>query len=324
MTTFGDQVFQFGGTPVGMTGVPTTFGDYWFIDPDATGSGNGKTMKNAYTTVGAAVTAGTTNNHDVFMMSANSAHSTASTDDELTLIKSRMHFVGLGGGSRYLGQRTRWTMGVTTGSAIAVIQNTGIGNTFTNIKFDSSDTLPTSLYAVADGGEYSQYTNCEMYKSTLLGTANTATLLCNSDTGFYKNCSIGSLVTIHTSTTFANVLFARETITDKAARDVIFEDCFFLLKSTQSAATHWLVTGATDIERMLVAKNSMFIHARLGSATVVDAIKVDAEQTEGYIVLHNSFHVNHTNFSSGTTATMQYVGPERATAGTAGDAIALT
>ncbi len=330
MTTHSDGVFAYGGVPcVGTgSGVPTTYGEYIFVDPDSSGADNGKTMKNAFRTIDQAVTLAQTNTHAVILMNANSAHSTGSgTEKELTLTKSRIHFVGLGGGSRYLGQRTRWTMGVSTtddSDAIAVVQNTGVGNTFTNIKFDSGDTNTTSLYTFAEGGEYTQFTNCEFYRGTLLGTANTAELLMNGDSAYLKNCAIGSLATQHTSTTHANVLFARTTIAGKVARDVMFEDCFFWLKSSQTAATHWLVTGATDIERILVGKKCQFIHARLGSASVVDAIKVDAEQTEGYIVLDQSFHVNHTNFSSGTTATVQYYGSERATAGTAGDPIALT
>lgn len=300
MTTFGDGLFQYGGVPVGMSsGIPTTFGDYSFVDADATGRGTGKTRKDAYTTVGAAESAATTNNHDVIMMAANSAQSTASTNDELTLTKNRMHFVGLGGGSRYFGQRTRWTMGVTTGSAIAIVQNTGVGNTFTNIKFDSADTLSTSLYAFADGGEYTQMTNCELRKSTDLDQTTSAVLLCNADSGFYLRCMFGSLVDI-VSVNRPNVKMNRTTISGKVARDVIFEDCIFLIKTSSTDAAQIHGTGATDIERFMLIKNCTFLNAVLGSADPDQAVEFDSALTDGVVLIQGGGEEGHSALSSTT------------------------
>lgn len=300
MTTFSDQVYQNGGLPVGASGVPTTYGKYIFVDPDSTGADNGKTLKNAFRTVEQAYTYATTNKHDVILMNAVSAHSTASTNKELTVAKNRLHFVGLGGGSRYLGQRTRWTMGVTTvAGTIAVVQNTGVGNTFTNIKFDSADTLSTSVYAFADGGEYTQLTNCEVVKSTDLDQANAAPLLANGDTSYYKNCAFGSLVYI-VSAARSNVMFDRETITGKVARDVTFEDCIFLLKTSSTGASQLEMTGATDIERFLLLKNCTFINAVLGAADPAVAIKAGAALTEGYVLVQGGGEVGHTALATQT------------------------
>jgi len=330
MTTFGDQVYQNGGMPVGASGVPTTYGNYIFVNPDSSTFGNGSSMKKPYKFIGQAITKAVSGNHDVILLHGNSGLKTgngaADEEIEATLTKGRVHFVGLGGGSRYQGQRSRWTMGVTTtedSDAIAVLQNTGVGNTFTNIKFDSSDTNTSSLYVVAEGGEYAQYTNCEFFKSTLLGTANTATVLMNGDTAYMKNCAIGSSATQHTSTTHSNVLFTRETITGKVARDTYFDNCVFLLNSSQTAAANWRIPGATDIERMCWAQDCLFHNVKL-SAAVVEAIEMGAEQTQGFVVLKDCYQVNHTNFCSGTTDSVHFAGPERATAGTAGDSIALT
>ena len=282
-TNFPSGVSSFGIPQLG-DGIPSTYGEYIFVDPDSQGADNGKTMKNAFRTVGQAVTKATTNTNAVILMNANSAHSTAVTNDELTLTKSRMHFVGLGGGSRYLGQRTRWTMGVTTGTAIAIVQNTGTGNTFTNIKFDSSDTLSTSKFAFADGGEFTQMTNCEMVHSGQLGVATAAPLLCNGDSAYYLHCSIGSLVHIWTVAA-QNVLFDRTTIAGKVARDVIFEDCLSLSKTSNAGFDHMRGTGATDIERMLIFKNCGWVNAKLGSANPAECVSFDSEQTEGDIAI---------------------------------------
>ena len=301
ITNFPNGVSSFGIPQLG-DGIPSTYGEYIFVDPDSVGADNGRTLKNAFRTVGQAVTKAVTNTHSVILMNANSAHSTvADTNDELTLTKSRIHFVGLGGGSRYLGQRTRWTMGVTTGTAIAIVQNTGVGNTFTNIKFDSSDTLSTSKYAFADGGEYTQMTNCEIVHSGQLAVVSAAPLLCNGDSAYYLHCAIGSLVHIW-SVAAQNVLLTRETITGKVARDVIFEDCLSLSKTSDSSFFHHRGVGATAIERMLIYKNCGFVNAKLGSANPAQCIGFSATQTEGETVIDaNCWERGNTAFSTTTS-----------------------
>ena len=304
-TNFPNGVTSHGIPQLG-DGIPSTYGEYIFVDPDSAGADNGKSMKNAFRTVGQAVTKAATNTHAVILMNANSAHSTvATTNDELTLTKGRIHFVGLGGGSRYLGQRPRWTMGVTTGTAIAIVQNTGVGNTFTNIKFDSADTLSTSKYAFADGGEYTQMTNCEIVHSGQLAVVSAAPLLANGDSAYYLNCAIGSLVHIW-SVAAQNVLFTRETITGKVARDVIFEECLSLSKTSDSSFIHHRGVGATAIERMLIYKNCGFVNAKLGSANPAQCVGFSATQTEGETVLDNNCWERGNTAVSTTTSVFVY------------------
>lgn len=305
MTMHQDMVFSNGGVPCLGTGngIPTTFGDYLFVDPDSTGADNGKTLKNAYRTVEQAVTKAKTNTHAVILLNANSAHSTGSgVEKELTLTKNRIHFVGLGGGSRYLGQRTRWTLGDSTtddSDAIAVVQNTGVGNTFTNIKFDSGDINTTSLYAFADGGEYTQLTNCEVVKSSLLANTGRAAILANGDSAYYKNCAFGSLV-YQVTTKCTQMLMNRTTISGKVARDVIIEDCFFLTNTTSSDASLIHGDGATDIERMMILKNCGFLNAVLATADPDQAVEFDSAQTQGSVVAHKCWSLNCAAFSTTT------------------------
>ena len=43
MTTFGDQVYQYGGVPVNASGIPLTYGDVYFVDYNSgSDDGNGK------------------------------------------------------------------------------------------------------------------------------------------------------------------------------------------------------------------------------------------------------------------------------------------
>src|SRR3990167_8639501 len=261
MSTFGDMVYHSGGAPVGL---PVTFsnspnkgaGQYWFVNVNTGSDGNtGKRMNKPLKTIAKAYELATTNNHDVIVLSANGA---LAETDELAVTKNRLHFWGLDAVGRYLGQRTRWTMGVTTGTAIAVVQNTGVGNSFQRIKFDSSDTTTTSVYAFAEGGEYTVIENCEIVEHGDLATATAADLLMNGDSAYIKGCYIGSTAYVVTAAR-TNVLLTRETITGKVARDVIFEDCIFGLNSTSATASHFHTTTATDVERMFLVKNCTMV-----------------------------------------------------------------
>ena len=326
MTMFGDQLYQNGGSPVGL---PVTFGttqnkgagNVWFVNSNTGSDGNtGKRMDKPFSTIAKAYTQAVTNNHDLIVLSANGALAEA---DELAVSKNRVHFWGMDAVGRYYGQRSRWTMGVTTGTAIGIVQNTGVGNSFSNIKFDSSDTLATSLYSFAEGGEYTVLENCEIYKSSLLGTATAAELLMNGDSALVRHCTIGSLANQVTAAR-TNVLLTRETISGKVARDVTFEDCLFWLKSSSATASHVHATTATDVERMLLIKNSAMIVAKLSGATVGDAIIVDSAQTEGEILVINTCNQNSTALGTTGSVGIFYYGPEIATAGTAGNPRAVT
>jgi len=290
------------GMPALGNGVPATFGDYWFVAPTAEGGSdgnNGKSMSKPFATTGKAITAAATNNHDVICLSANAAHVQT---DQISLTKNRLHFVGLGGGSRYYGQRTRITMGVTTGTAVAVIQNTGVGNTFTNIKFDSSDTLSTSVYAVAEGGEYAQYTNCEFYKSTDLDQDAAAELLMNGDSSYFLRCTFGSTANAVTATGERPcVLLTRETITGKVCRDATFEDCIFWRQADGGTTNTFVYTpAADDVERMLLFKNCLFFADITSSSTPDVAVDGAATLTVGRIVLMGCAEVGCTALATAT------------------------
>src|SRR3990167_1055455 len=296
MSMFDDKIRQDAGIPL-LFGERVGFGPgrVFYVNP-TNGSDNntGLKMEQPVKTIAKAYTLVTSNNHDAIVLSANAA---LAESDELAVTKNRVHFIGLDAVGRYLGQRSRWTMGVTTGTAIAVVQNTGVGNSFQRIKFDSSDTTTTSVYAFAEGGEYTVIENCEIVEHGDLATATAADLLMNGDSAYVKGCYIGSTA-YEVTAARTNVLFTRETISGKVARDVIFEDCILGLKSTDNSASHMYMPGATDIERFLIVKNSIFYHAVLGSATVAAAIRVGSAQTEGHVLVYASPHFNSTALST--------------------------
>lgn len=299
-------------------GVVPTFGNIYYVNP-STGNdtvATGLSMDSPFATAAQANSKATTNNHDVIVLSANAAHTWA---DELVVAKNRLHFIGLDPApSRYLGQRARISMGLTTGTAVAAIKNTGVGNTFTNLKIASADTLATSLYAVAEGGEFSVYTNCHIEKTTDLDETGGADLLLNGDSAYFNHCFIGNNTSI-VSVARANILCTRETITGKVARDVIFEDCIITHKSSATTVVHVKAT-TTDLERMCLFKVCTFWSDKLSTATQALVFGIASALTDGLVLLQDCTVVNVTD----TCATGLGVYQNRPAAATTGGEAVLT
>lgn len=246
-----------------------------------------------FTTLSAAYDEAIDGAYDVIALSANAAHAVTSM---VTVSKNRIHFIGLDfRGGIGMGARTRVTMGVTTAATdIAVIKNTGVGNTFTGIKFDSSNTVDESLYAVAEAGEYTVYDRCEFYKSSDLNETAAAEVLNNGDSVQWLNCTFGSSANIIADNKIRPNMLLTATITGKKCRDNVISGCLFLVKAAGTEAVRIYGANATDVERMLLVKDSIFLSNTLGAATPAHAVGFGAAQTEGTVLLKNCTSVDHT------------------------------
>lgn len=299
-----------------------TFGNVYWVDPtNGSDSYDGKTKDTPFATISKAYATVTSGNHDVIFLSANAAHAQTAM---LDITKSRVHFVGLGlrDGSIGLGARARVTMGVTTAATdIAVMKNTGTGNTFHGIKFDSANTVDESLYAVAEGGEYTIYEGCEFYKSTDLDETAAAEVLNNGDSCQWVNCTFGSTVNIVADNKIRpNMLLTRETITGKVCRDNVIQNCLFLVKAAGTEPVRIYGANATDVERMLLVKNCTFLSNSLGAATPAHAVGFGAAQTQGTVLLQDCASVDHTVMAQAAVGV--YVAGAVPTFATAGVAVA--
>jgi hypothetical protein len=271
-----------------------TFGTIYYVDADNGSDDNdGLAMDKAFATLAEAYAATTSNNHDVIVLSANGGHTLT---DELLIAKNRVHIVGTGfRGGAPMGQRSRITVGATTGDAIAAIQITGVGVTLNNLKISSADTLSTSVYGVADGGEFTVMRNCWVEKSTDLDQTGAAELLCNSDTGAYIDCTFGNMI-YQPSVARQNVLFTRETISGKVARDVYFGHCTFQSFATSTTFVNCRAT-TNDIERMAWFERCLF-QSKAGSSTQDEAFGIASALTDAHVALHDCMTVNITNLAT--------------------------
>jgi len=229
----------------------------------------------------------TSNRNDVVLLNAHGGHALT---EMLSVAKNRVHFYGMGALGRLYGQRSRITLGVSTETAdIAAIKNTGVGNSFKNLKVDSSGTATAERYAVAEAGEYALYEGVEMYKSTQLDDTLAAELLLNGDSAQFKRCTLGSNVNaISTAIIRPCVQLKREVVSGKVCRDVYFEDCLFWRKAGGTANSYVDAPGTTDVERMLMFKNCEFFNTELAAAIPAEAVTCSGgKQTEGLIALKN-------------------------------------
>ena len=281
------------GVPLNGASLPTTYGTTYFVDYDNGSDSWEGTMDRPFKTVACGYAAMTSNKDDVLAMSSVSAHAIS---DMLDVQKNRCHFVGLGGWGRYMGQRTRLEMGSTTGTAIAIVKNTGVGNTFSGIKFRSTDDLATSLYAFADGGEFTQISYCSFEKDEDLNQTTAAEFLCNADTPYYYHCSFGNCI-YTVSVARAVVLFTGGTISGKKARDVIFDDCILMNKTSATTSVHVKATTA-DIERICEFNHTRFWTAKTSSATQAKVFGIASALTDGQILLRNCAVMNVTDVCS--------------------------
>jgi hypothetical protein len=277
-----NQGFKILPSEIANYGILTVGNVYWVDADNGSDTDDGKTANTAFKTIAKAYDMVTSNNNDVILLSAYSAHAQTSM---LTISKNRVHFIGTGIGARKYGQRARITMGVTTATTdVFLLKNTGVGNSFINIKFDSGNTLTQAVATVGEGGEYALYQNCEFYNSAKLTSDTHAEVVLNGDSAQFVDCTFGSLADSVTGDKVRPaVLLTENTVADgKVSRDVYFDRCRFW-KNAGGTTTAMIKGGATDIERVMEFHDCQFVANPLGSAPAV-AISL-ATLTEGMVLL---------------------------------------
>jgi len=281
--SFGKGLPTWNGVPM-VGAFPVTEGDYFFVDAGAGSDGNKGTYDRPFATVQKALDTVTTNNNDVICLMGSDEHVLTAM---LDVSKSRVHFVGLDGTSRRYGQGSRISIGVTTAvTDIAAVQNTGVRNTFTNIKFSSGNTLTEGLYTVMEAGEYAVYQNCEFFLSSQLTVTGAAELACNGDSAQFRGCTVGSsAIDLVGAIVRPCVMLTKALVAGKVSRDVTFDDCQFWRKATNSANAFVWATTATDVERKFELKDCLFYADAKSTATPAVAVGGAATLTDGQIVV---------------------------------------
>lgn len=244
--------------------------------------GNGR----LFTTVAAAYAAAITDANDVIALAAGASFSTAM----ITITKNRLHFVGLDGGGRINSQGTKIVTPATdVAASVAVVYNTGIRNTFRNIKFVQNGTNAAQLYAFIDAGEGTLIENCNFSHDTLLSTAAVASFLSAGDTCNYKHCQIGTSTVYRTGNPSNAALVG--SYGGAYARYTIFENCDFVVYSSQTASRLVGTTGAAHVIGWVSFKGCTFNGAKLSdgaTAGALPAVGIVSALSSGYLLVDSN------------------------------------
>ena len=258
-----------------------------------------------HTILAAAEEEAESNSHDVILLCGHSPHTVTT---KIAWDKNRIHVIGVDGMSftgdsgRFHGQGAKINLGGAVAGNTSIIENTGIRNTFRNVKFTSSNTSTSALWAFADGGEFTYMENVHMVRSGVVTTTTAADMLCNGDSSHYKRCAFG--YTSQAITANGNrpcVDFGREQITGKVARDTIFEDCIFMRRANDSDNSFMYGANATDIERMCLVKNPTFWQDALATANMDECISFGSAQTNGVVLVTGNVGATGTPAAISTT-----------------------
>ena len=301
-TNFPGGITSMGIPQVGQ-GVPATFGNYWFVDAEHGADGNsGSSAGSAFATLERAYAIAATNNDDVICIRGTATGNAVAA--MLPVTKSRLHFVGLDGAWRAYGQGARITFAGTTGATnIGVMLNTGVRNSFTNLKFDNESAITQSIYSVVEGGEYAQYTNCEFYLGTNLNTTGAAEFVLNGDSTQMNNCTIGSLANLLVGAIIRPCVLVTAGLAGAGlvCRDGLIKDT--RMWRNASATNNAFVYGAnaTDVQRTLNLEHVAFINNGISGFKPAQCVEFGATLTVGQVILDPlCYSVNATKLSTTT------------------------
>ncbi len=286
-TNYPNGLTSFGVPLIGGGMIPTSPGKIYFVNYGTGSDANpGTNINKPLQTVEYAYSLVTSGNDDIIALMGSTTHVLAAM---LDVTKSRVHFIGIDGTyGRLYGNNAKISLAVTTGATnVFTMKNTGVRNSFTNIKFINGNTVTEGLHCVGEGGEYALYTNCEIYKSTDLDQTTSSELVLNGDSAQFRGCTIGSLADARVGTVIRPCvrLTASTVGAGLVTRDCIFEDCLFWIQASHTTSAFVYAANATDVERMLLFKRCGFVNNLASSATPAQAIAGAATLTVGNIIL---------------------------------------
>jgi hypothetical protein len=287
LTNFPNGITSF-GIPLMGSAMPLGLTQVFFVDY-GNGSDGVSTKANSasrpWKTIDKALDAVTTNKNEGIALMGSSTHTLT---EMLDVSKNRVHMFGYDPGGRMYGQNAKVSLGITTAATdIGAIKNTGVRNSFRNIKFISNNTKDESLYTVVEAGEYAVYDFCEMYKSTDLNVTDAAELLMNGDSAVVANCTIGSNANALSGAVIRPCVMLAKGLggSGKVSRDVTFIGCEFWRWAANTANAFVWWTSATDVERKLEFRNCLFNVTKKSTAVPAVAIGGTHALTAGEVLL---------------------------------------
>lgn len=271
-----------------------------------------------YRTLAAAYTAVTSNANDVILLSAHTTHAVTAG---IAWTKNRVHVIGMDGGGRLVQQGAKVELSGAVDSAY-ILKNTGVRNSFRNIKFIQSSTHANALHVLEEGGEGNLYENCTFTFGVVdnLDLTTAHEVVAGSDSATYLNCNFGT----ETLLTSANrsVFHIDQVTPSQEFKSNILRGCTFLLSSSETLATFVRLDAVGDILFSNLFDRCNFVASvdSAGGVALAEAVQTGTGTVKGVLCFSHPAAFNVTDFSTATggrNAAIQLVGVVT-TAGTGG------
>jgi hypothetical protein len=292
-----DGVPMIGGFPMGLT-------ECFFVDYGNGSDGvsvKSNSVNRPWKTLAYAESKITTDKNQGIALMGSEPHTLT---EMLTIDKNRMHIFGYDPGGRMYGQNAKIDLGVTTAATdIATILNTGVRNSFNNVKIRNLNTVAEGIYSFVDGGEYLSMNFCEIYKETDMDVTGAADMVMNGDSAQISNSVIGSLATPRSGAVIRACVLMTKGIagTGLVARDVLFKNCKFWINASNTANRFIYGANATDIERIMEIEKCSFINNGASGFIPAQNVAFGSALTVGVVLIHGCTSVKASTAMSTTT-----------------------
>lgn len=261
----------------------------------------------------------TTNANDIIVLNGQSTYNMATVG--LAFTKSRIHTIGMDGGHRLVQQGTKIQVTGAVDTAY-VIKDTGVRNSFINIKFIQGSTHANALTVFQGGGEGTLFKNCSFVFGVVNNLDETTAheFLAGTDSATFLNCTFGADTLL---TSAARSVFHIDQVNGFEFKSNILRDCIFIISSSSSTATFIRLDAVGDILFTNLFERCSFVASvdSAGGAAIAEAVQTGTGTVKGTLNFAFPSVFNVTDFAtatSGRNANVQYVAPVSAAASTEG------
>lgn len=306
MSTFGDQVFQFGSVPVAPASIVGLNGGNWyFVDPESGSDGHdGKTPARAVRTLNQAYQLATDGNNDVIVLLSNgtsTANVTTYLTSALTWSKNKTHLIGAAAPTG-ISPRARVSTDSTVSTALnPMVTLSGDGCVWSNVQIYAGIDAAVAANGLEVTGERNHF-----WRMHIAGIGNDKNDVANAYSlkltgggeNLFEECTIGLDTTSKGDAANSELVFASAT-----ARNT-FKGCTF--RTFASAAGHqFVLAGASAIERAQVFDDCLFLNPSEETSAVemTEVFSVNSTQN-GSIVLTGKTAAHGAADWEGTPATV--------------------
>lgn len=285
-----------GSIPVvlGVSGI----GKIYFVDATNGSDGNtGLSPAQAVRTVAKAYAYAASG--DTIALSTSATHTLTAV---LNHTKSRINWIGLDFSGRQVQQGAKIQLGGAIDAAY-VIKNTGVRNSFVNIKFIMASTHANALTVMQEGGEGTLWQNCSFVFGVAdnLDETTSHEVVAGSDSATYLNCTFGCDTLL---TSAARSVFHIDQVTaSQEFKSNILQNCNFIISSSSSTATFVRLDAVGDVLFSNVFKDCTFIASidSAGGAAIAEASQTGTGTVKGVLYYVRPAALGVTDFATATS-----------------------